>query len=113
MTDHITIRAAKGTWVVRAGGAVLGETSDALELIEGDYPAAIYFPVSDLAMAFLDQTETQSNCPFKGDATYYSIQTKSVVIEDAAWAYKDPKPDVEAIKDHVAFYPDKVAVEQL
>ena len=56
MTD-ITIRKAEGTWTVRSGGAVLGESRHALELTEGDYPAVIYFPREDIAMAFLDQTE--------------------------------------------------------
>lgn len=113
MADHITIRPAQGTWVVRAGGAVLGESTRALELTEGDMPPVIYFPPEDLAMAFLDATETQSTCPFKGVATYYSIHTKSTVIEDAGWAYADPKPAVEKIKDYIAFYPSLVAVEQL
>lgn len=113
MGDHIKIRKAPGTYVVRAGGAVLGETARALELIEGDYPPVIYFPRDDLAMAFLDKTETMSICPFKGTATYYSIHTKSVVINDAAWSYEDPKALVTEIKDYVAFYPRKAAVEQL
>ena len=53
MPDHITIRPATGTWVVRAGGAVLGESIQALEMTEGDYPPVIYFPRTDIAMAFL------------------------------------------------------------
>ncbi|AVW91514.1 DUF427 domain-containing protein [Celeribacter baekdonensis] len=113
MPDHIKIRTAPGTYVVRAGGAVLGETSRALELSEGDYPPVIYFPREDLAMAFLDKTDTVSVCPFKGEATYYAIHTKSVVIADAAWSYEDPKPLVAGLKDYIAFYPRKAAVEQL
>jgi len=113
MPDHIKIRTAPGTYVVRAGGAVLGETSRALELSEGDYPPVIYFPREDLAMAFLDKTDTVSVCPFKGEATYYAIHTKSVVIADAAWSYEDPKPLVSGLKDYIAFYPQKAAVEQL
>ncbi len=114
MADHIKIRKATGKWVVRAGGAVLGESQNALELTEGDYPMVIYFPRADLAMAMLDESDTQSTCPYKGKATYYSIHTKSTVLKDAAWSYEDPKPGVEAIKDHIAFYAsDTVAVEQL
>lgn len=113
MADHITIRKAPGTWVVRAGGAVLGETNNALELTEGDYPPVIYFPREDLAMAFLEPSDTVSVCPFKGEAKYFSIQTKSVLIEDAAWTYDAPKEGVSRIAGHVAFYDQKAAVEQL
>jgi len=113
MSDHIKIRPATGTWVVRAGGAVLGESSDALELIEGDYPPVIYFPRGDIAMTFLEPTETQSTCPYKGKASYYSIIAKSGEIKDAAWSYEDPKASVEQIKDYLAFYTSKITVEEV
>ena len=113
MADHIKIRPAAGTWVVRAGGAVLGESKQALELSEGDYPPVIYIPREDIAMAFLDQTETTSHCPHKGQASYYSIIAKSGEIKDAAWSYEDPKDEIAAIKGYLAFYPDRVAVEEV
>ena len=113
MSDHIKIRPAKGTWVVRAGGAVIAESNNALELAEGDYPPVIYIPRDDIAMAFLDKTETTSVCPHKGTATYYSIVAKSGEIVDAAWSYEDPYDAVSAIKGHLAFYPQKAAVELL
>ena len=113
MADHIRIRAAEGTWVIRAKGAVLGETTDALELTEGDYPPVIYFPKSSLAMAFFDETDTSTHCPWKGDATYYTVQAKSGPITDAAWSYENPKPEVARIAGHLAFYTDKVTVEKL
>ncbi len=78
MSDHIKIRQAPGTWVVRAGGAVLGESTNALELSEGDYPPVIYFPRDDLAMAFLEKTEHTSQCPWKGQASYFSIAPNPV-----------------------------------
>lgn len=113
MADHIKIRKSTGKWVVRAGGAVLGETQNALELTEGDYPPVIYFPREDLAMAMLDPTETTSSCIHKGEASYYAIHTKSTVIEDAAWSYEDPKEAVAEIKGYLAFYPDRATVEEL
>lgn len=113
MADHITIRPAGGTWVVRAGGAVLGESAGALELVEGDMNPVIYFPRDDIAMAFLDASETISTCPHKGDASYYHIEAKSGRIADAAWSYESPKPGMEQIAGYLAFYPAKVAVEQL
>ena len=114
MAQHITIRKAEGTWSVRAGGAVLGESNDALELVEGDYPPVIYFPRDDIAMAFLDRTNTSTHCPHKGDASYFSVVTKSTTLNDVAWSYETPKEDVDRIKDHLAFYTNgDVTVEQL
>ncbi|MBI1418562.1 MAG: DUF427 domain-containing protein [Limimaricola sp.] len=113
MTDHIKIAPATGTWVVRAGGAVIGESSGALELTEGDYPPVIYFPRDDIAMAFLDLSDTTSTCPYKGQASYYTIVAKSGPIRDAAWSYETPKAGMEAIAGHLAFYTSKVTVEQV
>ncbi|SFA80111.1 Uncharacterized conserved protein, DUF427 family [Poseidonocella pacifica] len=114
MTVEIRIRELQGTWVVRAGGAVLGESSSALELSEGDLPPVIYFPRSDLAMAFLEPTDHRTTCPHKGDASYFSIELKSFTLENAAWSYESPKDEVSRIAGHVAFYPrDEIAVEQL
>ena len=114
MADHIKIRRAGGTWVVRAGGAVLAETNAALELSEGSYPPVIYFPRDSIAMAFLEPTDRVTTCPHKGQAQHYSIVTKSTVLENAAWSYEDPKDGVSEIAGHVAFYPgDAVAVEEL
>lgn len=113
MADHIKIRPASGTWVVRAGGAVLGESTAALELSEGDLPPVIYFPRDDVAMEFLDPSDRTSNCPHKGDAVYFSIVTKSTVLEDVAWSYEAPKSGVADIAGYLAFYPDQVAVEKL
>jgi len=100
--------------MVRAGGAVLGESSDALELSEGDYPAVIYFPRNDIAMAFLDRADRTTHCPHKGDAAYFSVVTKSQTLENAVWSYEDPKSDVARIKNHLAFYThDGITVEQI
>ena len=114
MSTKITITKADGTWSVRAGGAVLGETSEALELVEGDLAPVIYFPRADIAMAFLDRTEKSTHCPHKGDASYFSVVTKSTTLENVAWSYEEPHDQVSRIKDHLAFYTgDQVTVEQL
>ena len=113
MADHITIRPAGGTWVVRAGGAVLGETRNALELREGSYPPVIYVPRQDIAMTFLDRSSKTSTCPHKGEASYFDIVAKSGPIRDAAWSYETPKAGVEQIAGHLAFYTDRVTVEEI
>lgn len=114
MASHIKITKAAGTWTVRAGGAVLGETSNALELTEGEMTPVIYFPREDIAMAFLDESDNSSHCPHKGDARYFSVVTKSRTLENAVWSYEDPKEAVAEIKGHLAFYGmEEIAVEQI
>ena len=114
MADHIKTRIAPGTWVVRAGGAVLGESTNAVELTEGDYPPVIYFPREAIAMAFLEPSDRTSHCPWKGDARYFSIVTKSTTLKDAVWSYEAPKEGVTAITGHLAFFPsDTVTVEKV
>lgn len=114
MTKHITITPAEGTWVIRAGGAVLGESTRALELVEGSYPPVIYFPRDDIAMAFLDATDHKTTCPHKGEASYFSIMSKSQTYENAIWTYETPKDEVAQIAGYLAFsVQDGVAVEQV
>jgi uncharacterized protein (DUF427 family) len=113
MADHITISEAPGLWVVRAAGAVLGESRRALQLKEGSYPPVIYFPREDIAMAFLEKTQKHTTCPWKGEASYYSIHAKSNVLPDAAWSYEAPKEAMQAIAGRLAFHTDRVTVEQV
>ena len=113
MADHIRIRKSDATWVVRTADAIIAESRDALELSEGDYPAVVYFPRGDVAMAFLEKTDKSTHCPHKGDATHYSISAPGGTLENAAWSYEAPKDDVAEIAAHVAFYTDRVNVEKL
>jgi len=114
MVSHITIRKASGTWSVRAGGAVLGESTQALELVEGDYPPVIYFPRSDIAMAFLDESDKTSHCPHKGDARYFSVVTKSTTLKNVVWSYETPEPAAEDVRNYLAFHDvQEVTVEKI
>ncbi|HBS51154.1 MAG TPA: hypothetical protein DEA05_14220 [Rhodobacteraceae bacterium] len=111
---EIHIRKAEGRWSVRAGGAVLGESDRALELAEGDLPPVIYFPRADVATAFLDRSDRTTHCPHKGDASYFTIVTKSARLDNAAWSYEDPIAQVDRIKGHLAFHTgDGVTVERI
>jgi len=112
MSD-IRIRKKPGTWVVRAGGAVLGESAQVLEMSEGSLPEVLYFPRDDLAMAMLEPSPTRTTCPKKGEAVYFSIPTKSTVIVDAGWSYEAPRDEVAEIAGYIAFYPDRVTIEEL
>lgn len=113
MSDHIKIRETQSTWVVRTGGAVIAESTRALELAEGDYAPVIYFPRDDVAMALLERTDHSTHCPHKGDASYFTVVAPDESLLNAAWSYEAPKPGMEPIKDHIAFYGNKVAVEKL
>lgn len=110
MADHIKIRQAPGTYVVRADGAVIGESSRALEMTEGSHAPVIYVPREDVAMALLDASDRQSTCPWKGEASYYSIVTGSRVLKDAVWSYETPIDGMGQIAGHLAFYTDQVKV---
>ncbi|MEP1537475.1 MAG: DUF427 domain-containing protein [Paracoccaceae bacterium] len=114
MAGQISIRNAAGQWTVRVGGAVLGESSNALELSEDDHAPVMYFPRSDIAMAFLDRSEKTTHCPHKGDANYFSVVTKSQTIADSVWTYENPTENVERIKGYLAFYTgDLITVENI
>ena len=95
---------------VRAGEHVVADTTDALALRESTYPVAYYIPLADVDQRLLRRTEHSTYCPYKGDASYYSVVTPDSTIENAVWTYEQPRPAVAAIKDHVAFYPDRVEI---
>jgi uncharacterized protein (DUF427 family) len=106
----ITIEPTPDRVVVRAAGQVLAETTRALTLREGNYPPVQYVPVLDVHASFLRETATTSYCPYKGDASYFSVITPQGELVDAAWAYKSPYDAVHQIGGHIAFYGDRVEI---
>jgi uncharacterized protein (DUF427 family) len=101
-TDHLT---------VRVNGEVVADTRAALTLQESTYAAVQYIPFADVNQALLKRTDTATYCPFKGDASYYSVTTSTGdTVDDAIWTYEDPYPAVAAIAGHVAFYPNKAEI---
>lgn len=107
--DHpITIERNPRRVVVTIGGKTIADTADALVLRESHYPAVQYIPRRDVDMRALERSATQTYCPYKGDAAYFSIPVGAERSVDAVWTYEAPYAAVAAIKDHVAFYPDRV-----
>ncbi|WP_322102605.1 DUF427 domain-containing protein [Paraburkholderia sp. J41] len=107
--DHpIAIERAPARVVVRAGGRVIADTRRALALREATYPAVFYVPREDVDMTLLARTDHTSWCPYKGTASYYSIVPGGERAANAVWTYETPHAAVAAIKDHLAFYPDRV-----
>ncbi len=94
-------------------GHLIADTRAAISLKEAGYKAVQYFPREDVAMDFLARTEHHSHCPYKGDASYYSVIRDGVVAENVVWTYEEPYPAVEQIRGLVAFYPDQVEIVEL
>jgi uncharacterized protein (DUF427 family) len=110
-THPITIRPTGSHVTVRLGGSVVAETDHALSLAEASYPVVQYIPLGDVDQSLLDRTTTQTYCPYKGDASYYTVQTPDGRTEaDVIWTYEHPFPSVADIAGHVAFYGNRAEI---
>ena len=89
-------------------GEVVADTRAAIRLDESDYPAVYYVPRNDVKMESLTRTTHLTHCPFKGDASYFTLESRGRTAENAVWSYETPYDEVAVIKEHLAFYPDKV-----
>jgi uncharacterized protein (DUF427 family) len=107
----ITIEPTGGRVVVRSGDTVIADTNAALTLREAGYSPVQYVPLSDVDPGRLRRTDSATYCPYKGEASYYSVVTGDGEIVDAVWTYEQPYPAVAQIGGHVAFYPDRVQIE--
>ncbi len=105
--DHtVVVTPFKGRVVVEANGAVIADTKHALLLKEASYPPVYYVPRADANMEKLLPTDHHTTCPFKGEASYFSIRGGA---ENAVWSYAHPYDEVLSIREHLAFYPDRVS----
>lgn len=107
--DHkVEISPLNGNLEIRAKGIKVATTAKALSVKESGLPEVFYIPLHDVDQQMLLESKTTSYCPFKGQASYCSIQANGKNITDAAWEYKDPFDECLALKEHVAFYSSKV-----
>ncbi len=112
--DHpISVTANPNRVRVSVGGEVIAETSRALTLKEASYPPVQYIPREDADPARLQRTAHSTYCPYKGDASYFSIVSGGKTLENAIWTYETPYESVKDIAGHLAFYPDKVTIEDV
>lgn len=113
--DHpITIERTPSRVVVKVAGKTVADTRRALTLREANYPPVFYVPREDADMALLARTDHSTYCPYKGDASYYSITPGGKRSINAIWTYEAPHDAVAQIKNHLAFYPDRVdSIEEL
>lgn len=106
----ITVEPTGKHVTVRINGEVVADTDGALTLQESTYPAVQYIPLSDVVADRLKRSDTETYCPYKGEASYYHVVSESGQTDDAIWTYEKPYPAVGQIAGHVAFYPDKADI---
>lgn len=102
-------------------GRVLAETTRGLNLREGKYPDVVYIPREDVLMRHFERSEQSTHCPFKGDASYFDVDagksgegsndSDEGSRSEVAWSYETPFDQMQAIRDHFAFYSDRVEIE--
>ncbi|TDU32618.1 uncharacterized protein (DUF427 family) [Panacagrimonas perspica] len=106
----IDIELAGRRVTVKVDGKLIAQTENALELREAKYPPVLYIPRADVRMESLERSEHTTYCPFKGDANYYGIPALGERGANAIWTYENPYEAVAPIKEHLAFYPDRVEI---
>ncbi len=109
----ITVEPYRGTVTVRAGETVIARSARARVLSEPPYAAAFYIPFDDIDFGKLARTSHSTHCPYKGDASYYTVLMDGQFAENAVWTYETPFPAMTEIAGYLAFYPDKVTIEEV
>jgi uncharacterized protein (DUF427 family) len=110
-TDHpITVAPYEGRVVVSRDGQLVADTRAALRLQEASYPAVYYVPRDDADFSVLEPTEHATYCPYKGDASYFTVRTGATPAENAVWTYEEPYDAVAPIRGYLAFYADRVDI---
>jgi len=112
--DHpITVTPNLARVRVTVAGRVVADTGKTLTLREAAYPAVQYIPRQDVDMSQLAPSTHTTYCPYKGECSYYSIPAGGERSVNSVWSYEAPYAAVAGIKDHLAFYPDRVdAIEE-
>jgi uncharacterized protein (DUF427 family) len=109
--DHpIEITPATTRWRAMYAGHVIADSNDALVLQEANYPPVVYFPRQDVAMEYMSRTDRRTHCPYKGDASYYTLLMDGQFAENAVWTYEQPFEGMDPIEGRIAFYTDRVEV---
>ncbi len=110
---RIDFLAGPGRVRVVFNGLTVADSGRAMEMREGRYPAVYYLPRADVRMDLLRRTGHHSHCPYKGDASYWTLRVGEREAENAVWSYEDPFDQVARIKDYLAFYQDRVDAIQV
>ena len=112
--DHpITIEPGKRRWRAKVKGHIIADSNEAVVLREASYAPVVYFPRADVEMGFMGRTEHQTQCPYKGDAGYYTLTLDGEILENVAWTYDHPFEAMEQIAGRIAFYPAHVELYEV
>lgn len=112
--DHpIEIERAPRRMRVRFMHHIIADSDDVLILREATMAPVYYFPKEHIEMGYFSRTDRMTHCPFKGDASYYTILIHGEFAENAAWSYEEPFPAMDRITGRLAFYPDKVSIYEV
>ncbi|MEW5688026.1 MAG: DUF427 domain-containing protein [Pseudomonadota bacterium] len=112
--DHpITLTEAPTRWRARHAGHVIADSDHAILLKEASYPQVVYFPKADVSMAFFGRTDHHTTCPYKGEASYWTLERDGAVEENVAWSYETPYPAMADIAGRIAFYADRIEVYEV
>ena len=110
-THPITVSPTGTRVTVRVGGVTVAKSDNALSLAESSMPVVQYIPIGDVDQSLLRRTDTQTYCPYKGDASYYSVQLPDGQTQtDLIWTYEQPYEAVAQIAGHVAFYQNRAEI---
>jgi len=110
---RITVEPYEGVVNVTFADAVVASSDEALVLREEDYPAVFYIPFKDIYFELMSRSDTATHCPFKGDASYWNVSAAGKAEKAIMWAYEHPYDEMHRIRDHGAFYANKVRIDAL
>ena len=105
---RVNLEATSERVQVRLAGETIADSSRTLTVLETKHDPVVYFLREDVRFDLLEATDHTTFCPFKGDASYWSVRLKDRVEDNLVWGYEDPFQEVAALKDYVSFYPDRV-----
>jgi uncharacterized protein (DUF427 family) len=112
--DHpITLSTNPRRVRAKIAGHVIADSVGVLTLAEADYPLVSYFPREDVEMGFLVKTDHVTHCPYKGDASYFTLHIEGRLLENAVWSYEKPLPEMAQLSRRLAFYPDQVEIYEI
>jgi uncharacterized protein (DUF427 family) len=89
-------------------GEVVADSERTIIVDESGHSIVYYFPRSDVRMDYMQRTNHHTYCPFKGEASYYTLTVRDKKEENAVWTYEEPYDEVRELKDYIAFYADRV-----
>ena len=94
--------------IVKIGGRIVADSRNTLTVREASYPPVLYIPRNDIEIAHFTRTQTSTWCPYKGECAYFAANAGGKTVPDAAWSYEQPFEAAAGIREHFAFYPDRV-----